>query len=279
MKKRNVLFWGLLLLGIVLLGCSSNGVPSEPSESSEPITLTVSSTVPLETEISPPTELPYEMDQLYNELLDTQFEHVYGDLHYYAKDDRRRSYPPVFRYAGTSETIHLASLGITLTLPESWVGRVDIIQKCGSTNGMGRAYISCRALNEAYMEYEKQELGYTYDTVEAVMEASVWDVFILSLRSYKKEDYQEYGIDRYGEDPRDPNYMIYLGENEEYYIYAEIPEILNPEWNNCLVIRDHVIINNLGKETYDALVGDLVATPEMIREMVKIDDQIVFHDQ
>ena len=72
------------------------------------------------------------------------------------------------------------------------------------------------------------------------------------------------------ETPAKPNY---LGENAEYYYTVSTPASQNPDCSEMLLWRN-TLIHHIGEDAYFDIVGDLVVTPDMVRDMITIHDAV-----
>lgn len=167
----------------------------------------------------------------------------------------------IYHYTGKDSTVELVGLNATLELPADWAGRVIILQAVAE-DGSSVAYISSLAQSQAVMDINE---GST-----SILDNTAWAGFIVRYSAVPKE-YDLKGFDL------DPEYAFFLDENETHYFYAETIDTQNPEASVALVVRD-VMMNGtilsrddaLGGEGYKALIGDLVATPEMAMEMITL---------
>ena len=186
-------------------------------------------------------------------------------------------------YTGNDHVVELPGLDATLTMPESWAGRVEILQAVNE-NGSSVAYVSCRALMDAVLEMNSGD-PYLEEIDHPLQFTNVWCIFILRYVSIPKDyDFQSrsypdfffYDYENENPDPRNPDYAFYLGENETHYFYAETIDTQHPECSSAQIARGWMINgtilsgSGMGDNAYAELIGDLVATPEQAREMISI---------
>lgn len=157
----------------------------------------------------------------------------------------------VYRYVGKDRAVTLEDYGLTVNLPEEWVGRVEILHS--STPGHLELYLANTKLMEAYAEYEGKKMNQTY----------AWHDFILFVSSVPKEDKEIV------EECDNDQYKTFLGENEQYRFYYTIASRQNTDCNTFLT-EQYTFIRDKGQEYYDSLVGDLVCTDELAKEILKV---------
>lgn len=248
----------LLLCGALMAGCAGGG--EIPEETTQPLTmeerfeLAGYGCVPVM--LSPASHSPWPKDE-------------------------------TWYYTGNDHVVELPGLDATLTMPESWAGRVEILQAVNE-NGSSVAYISCRALMDAVLEMNSGD-PYLEEIDHPLQYTNVWCIFILRYVSIPKDydvkngflsaespDFFFYDYENENPDPRNPDYAFYLGENETHYFYAETIDTQHPEYSTARIAREWMINgtilsgSGMGDNAYEELIGDLVATPEQAREMISI---------
>lgn len=247
----------MLLCGILMGGCAVGG----PEETTQPLTVeerfALAEYECLPMMLSPASHSPWPKDE-------------------------------TWYYTGESHVVELPGLNATLTMPESWAGKVDILQAVNE-NGSSVAYISNRALTGAVMDINRENDPYLDEKVRPVEYVNTWCVFILRYVSIPKDydvkqgflsgespDFFFYDYENENPDPRNPDYAFYLGENETHYFYAETIDTQHPEYSSARIAREWLINgtilsgSGMRDDAYENLIGNLVATPEQAREMISI---------
>lgn len=157
----------------------------------------------------------------------------------------------VYRYVGEDKAVTLGDYGLTVDLPEEWAGRVEILYS--STPGYLELYVTNTNLMEAYAEYEGKEVNQTY----------AWHDFILFVSSVPKEDKEI--VKEYDNN----EHRTFLGENEQFRFYYTTADMQDTDCNTFLTER-YTLIRDKGQEYYDSLVGNLICTDELAKEIVKV---------
>lgn len=168
MKKMFALFL-TAAIALSLFGCAAvqaeNTTPPETTQAPE-------TTAPAETAKPQPS--------LEDRLAETGFE-SFGD--------------GMYRYAGSDAAIELTCLGVTLTLPEEWLGSVEIIQDAENV------YVTNRAIIDANIKLaQEQNPGPEKD------EMLGWEDYMFRVFCKSKDAY-------FDGDPKEPEVEIYLGGN------------------------------------------------------------------
>lgn len=269
----------MALLGLLFLpGCSKSPVeettmqtliPStEVSQPEETIPDVLETTVPPTTEPAVQNPPVREIDTDNALMIDAGFEMIQGDPYLDWFDSL---YEPIrcrFRYAGDEETITFPGLSIGLTLPQEWRDQVTVTTgryyDPEMNTAMGRQiYIHINRVLETQLEYHLQE--YPDETPETLDEPyRDYALFIeaIPLRGIENADLVI--------DPYNPDKGIYLGEDENYVYTAYLPgDEGSPQ---ARVNAQEFLISKIGEDAYNELVGDLVLTYDMVREMVTIQE-------
>lgn len=276
MKKALVV---ILLLLAILSGCvtepAPTTVPTLPPETTIPTTVP---TTPPET--TQPATLPPETEPSYNKaalspdlLQATGFEiFAFDGYHSF-----------LYHHSGTDSTVILPDLGLTLTLPETWVGNVDIFRTelnyTPDTDISEAEWLITfvdRSVVDAHLEligYQRGELltnDFIYLPWDMQFMVKAWpkSVFSGSIESYLAEDYAQY--------------WFYLGENDLYYFlgstrdmnydgYRDQPQTLgSPCGNMDVYFAGLELWKALGSEAYYGLVSRLPADKDLVRDTVAI---------
>lgn len=153
----------------------------------------------------------------------------------------------IYRYTGGDGSVTFEDYDLTVQLPEAWIGRVGIF--CGDTSGIDIFLVNID-LMDAYIEYR--------GTV-----ACSWQDYMLHVFSVREDS--ETHIEELEED----EHAEFLGENEKYRFYYTTASNMNTDCNTFLTER-YSMIKDKGQEYYDSLVGDLICTDEMVKEIVKV---------
>lgn len=242
--KRIILIAGLLVL-LLMTGCDV--IPAET-------TLPVETTAPAETTLPPETMPPSETTVLseQTDLLYRCHEAMAEDGFAIMDECSVSGYTHYYCYTGESDTIEIALLDMTLTLPEGWREQVLVIQEGVPQNdgtfmdNSVQLYVSNRAITDALREETASDFG--------------WRDFVFQITPISKN-----GI--FSEDPRTMD--SYVGENEDYYFFVRTPATEDVNCSEQVSWRSD-LIGRIGEDAYNELVGDLIVTPEMVREMVTI---------
>ena len=145
-------------------------------------------------------------------------------------------------YRGESNTFSLPHCGITVTMPEEWMGQVSVYMfqyaKCN-----GRLFITNPKLMEAHVEH-----GTTIPWYDCMVDIW-WDTIEVSSQWADGCELVEFC---------DP-----------YYIYFSSSDMTCSNGGEGLIFQ-YALIQDIGQEAYDELVGDLVCTQEMAREMITV---------
>lgn len=261
MKKKIVCIALSLLLVLSVSACSSNGEkePTVPPESSAPTEPSTQATEPPETTES--ETKPTEDEQLWAKPWRDDVELIYikeeGSPEQYETDmDLGGQF---FRYTGDSNVIDMPEFGFTITLPEEWMERVDVIfTRSGRHNDGADSVHSVTIINKA--------LAGVYATMipSPIYKPNVLYGFhdnILSVTWYAEpQEYCQMEIEN--------GYALgsLTGDGKYYYLYTVATEW--PEGDHKLM--RYFLQETIGQEAYDALVGDLVCSEEEAYEIFKL---------
>lgn len=257
----------ILLLGLLLtlFGCAeSNPDHTEPPQSVE----TTQATVPPET-TAPPEEStastettePTTSGDLYaniygvklsQEVLNaTNFEYIaFPQIPYYR-----------YYYAGNDHVVHIPG-DVTLTLPEDWAGKVTIRWSQDSDSSPWSAYVDNTDVLRAWAAYREGVEDFAPD--DSIWKKYCGCIYILEIIGIPKT-FTHYVVDSLG----------YLGEDEDYSYYFLIPDFQEQFGGQAEVIRyRNELIDAIGEEAYWELVGDLIVTEDMARQMITINDPV-----
>lgn len=155
----------------------------------------------------------------------------------------------IYRYTGGDGSVTFEDYGLTVQLPEAWIGRVGIF--CGDTSAM-HIFLANIELMDAYAEYLERPTESTH----------AWHDYMLHVFSVRKDSETHIEEDEHA---------TFLGENEKYRFYYTTASNMNTDCNTFLTIR-HSLIQDKGQEYYDSLVGDLICTDEMVKEIIKVSE-------
>ena len=243
-KTAFVTMIALILVCTLVVGCTFTGsIQGEIKENGE------------ETEPAETTEPLGWQHPLHGEFTADGFEYVQGEPEEvtYFIDDRyvtETNYAAVYyRYGGTSPVIELASLDMTLTLPEEWLEDVWIIQY---TNGdTGTALIVSRNIMQAHQENAEGEPDLLYGM----------DDYLVLIDSMVKQD-------SYGDwNPRSDS--SYIGENETHLFFVKTCDTQEPFPSGQSMMRTNLMLK-IGQRTYESLLGNLAELPGQIMDMITI---------
>ena len=155
----------------------------------------------------------------------------------------------IYRYTGGHGSVTFEDYGLTVQLPEAWIGRVEIL--CSNLSEM-HIYLANIELMDAYAEYRGTA-------------ACAWQDYILHVFSAPKDN------EAYIEEIERDEHVVFLSENEKYRFYYTTASNMNTDCNTFLTIR-YSLIQDKGQEYYDSLVGDLICTDEMVKEIIKVSE-------
>lgn len=152
-----------------------------------------------------------------------------------------------YRYTGNSPVIEFPEWGFALNLPEEWMGSIDVIISTESWELFGLHVIS-REMAQAFADQGIVNMDYHQRTAD----------YILRI---------------YAQDHLSAPCWVLDSSNPEYYLCAVTRELYCSESNYGLGEYHNRMKNAIGQEAYDALVGDLIATEEMLREMIVVEGE------
>lgn len=224
-----------------------------------PTETTIPGTVTQETIAS--EKLPVEMHPFYDALTASGFQYSRGALEFYSGSTEIGTSDVEFLFTGESNVIDLVTMDMTLTLPKDWMDRVAIYQvsanaaKEGSYNGY--CYVINRDIIAANWDLE-------YVTIEDLLGGGIVTDYICCLSAVSKDEY-------FDDDPREPDYAIYLGESDTHYYYMKTPDTQNSNGSELLHTR-YELLDRIGEDAYWELVGDLVITADEIHKMMEINN-------
>lgn len=249
-RSATIVFLILLLL---MSGCDSAGT-AETTLSPE-TTLPAETTLPPETTVPPETTAPpaTETEPTVSVLDGIPFHEAYeadGFVHFYGEPLYTENggglyYQLYYQYAGDSPVIELRSMGITLTLPEEWLDQVMVIRYWNHPYNEG-LYIVNKNLWNAYQE----------ESPAAGPNNGLQD-FILSIYCLPTSRYS-------GPEQFSGSSMEYLHEVDQlvYFLIMGMPED-----SHFTSVRND-LIQKIGQDAYDELVGDLVLDFETAKGMI-----------
>ena len=266
---KHILCLILAMSLFILCGCTGN--PPDTIPTTEPPTIPTQTTVP-ETSVPPETTAPPETTEpvlehpMHEAFLATGFEYSQGETHdiKHATDGGelvvKTHYEDVlYLYTGDSPEIELASIGATLTLPESWLDRVYVIQH---TSGLdcdtGCVYIVSRAVMQAHKDMVHESTpGWTprwnIDPPYVINDC------IFKIWNDRKPEPEGYS---------GRNYPTYFDENDHSLFFLITSDEIMTLSSDVPVHR--FLIDYYGQEYCDQLVGDLVVDRETAISMVRI---------
>lgn len=274
MKKLFALTLAILML-VPVFGCAAsnpnNDTPTtQPTESTalqtdatEP-TVPTEATEPPETTAPTPTTLPpvsASSGDLYideetaarlpseEELAECQFEAWYG------APWLGGTYK--FGYVGESGTITLPGVGLTIEIPEEWVDDLTIVWTNVSEN-YWRLDICCTELVRAYIARRDHIAPEDVDRVSLIKEAPMH--FELQINAFYGETPETDGLAESG---------CLVGNDETFTYTFNVRETIEKRNDGRWPAREDMI-EALGEDTYYDLLGDLVITEEMAKEMITI---------
>ena len=247
----------ILIVVILLLftGCVGNNGQHET-------TLPLETTIPVETMPPPETTEPEDTTQptpsiptledhpYHDAFLRDGFIHIQGTpmLDRYGEADFDLVY---YLYTGDSPVVELAALDMTLNIPEDWLDRVYIIQNVNIINEShyAYAYIVNREILDGYRDYADAE----------EMLFGLPD-YMLHLYTYEIDESDGDLLDRYRSDE------WYLGETEDRVCFVS--------FSNGGENLPQILIDVIGQDAYDDMVGDLIITREDLDDLVTIHNEI-----
>lgn len=263
--KKAMLLISLLTLALIFNGCGNTDETTTPVESAMHVETTMQIASPEETTV-PATEDTTEQileHPMNNDFVATGFTYAQGEA--YEMNCGTEAglmvapcYDDVYYwYTGDSAAIELTALNAVLTLPEEWLDDVYVIQHTYGLNcNTGEVLIVNRALLEAHKENADAENNVLY---------GMQDYMVKIWTDEKKESY-------YGDyDPRAEE--TFIGENETHLFYLLTSENQSAEGSEQQIWRG-MLVDGIGQEAYDALVGELIVGPEKAESMISIHGQI-----
>lgn len=259
----------MILLIFLLVGCS---VPQTPRETAAPSTSPVLTTPPAETDATIPettehmeTTIPFE-DCLYHaELMDAHYVHETKDPANCTAD----SCSIIFRYEGTDPAVYQPVFHMTLTLPEEWLEKVEIVTTSS------KLYVISKEIRDAHRNRIKSIDPSLSD--EDVYTNRDWSLtrtqYLLCIERIPRDDYNN--PDEYprsaGYDPYDnPVDGIFLYEDADYFYYGIIGG--DELYQNNRWYMDTLLIEYLGEAAYNALLDGWELDYDMVRNMVQFDE-------
>lgn len=233
MKKCILILLLTLLTTWLLPACTPQPEAQDP-------TMTPTTTAPATTAAPPVTTAPPETTEPEDGFYSDSYMQAQGFEFLY--DIASRS---VWQYTGENSTISLPHCGLNIALPEGWAGNVSIYwYQYEISPASGHLYIASNAILDAHHEVTPC-VDYCSDWVDCLLH--IW-----------------YGpISEMNEQPG------LIGHNDAFYVCFATPDLFDPECSEELLSRT-MLIKQIGQETYDELVGDLVCTQEMAREMITV---------
>ena len=261
MRRRTFLLIGALVFALLLAGCGP-----APAETTAP---PVETTTPPETTLPPETTAPPTVEpevtipsveeySRYEELHQLQFEYYQGEA--VVNEDNSISWNLWFKYEGTSPAIRIPRSNMTLTLPEGWLDRVSVIERSGKIYVVNNRIIS----SNWDMQLEKNP-----DVPPENLKKEHYD-YMLLIRVIRKSFFEEEKENHPYLDPYEPYEGIYIGEDENSVYWAILPG--DEMYDNNRYFAREFLIEFIGEDAYNELVGDLVLTYDMVREMVTISE-------
>ena len=272
MRRMKLLLTGALVFALLLAGCGGDPAPSETTAPPVETTAPPETTLPPETTAPPETTQPAvqnpptkEIDPDNALMINAGFELIQGNPYLNAHDSMDVPIRCRFQYVGDEETITFPGLSIGLTLPQEWRDQLTVTTgryyDPEETYAEARTiYIHVNRVLEAQLEYHLQE----YPDETPVMPYYDYALFI------GVTDWSVFE-ERKGEiDPYHPEYGIYLGEDEHYVYTAYLPG--DERYPQARMNAQYFLIEKIGEDAYNELVGDLVLTYDMVREMITIQE-------
>ena len=267
-KMLLVVLAGVLLLCI--FGCvasepGNNDLTSQPNESTTPSTDVIDvpeeTTVP--TAITDPADVathgnlnpgPWGVALSPETMAACKFAQWTGDV--------GESYR--YGYVGGERIVTMPGGGLTVTFPDGWIEKLIVVWEQSSEDYYWTARISCDALLRAWIAHRD---GIAAEDVDQRMLALCRDPgndgtnYILLIMGIPNN------VTNVGYDPRG-----YLGKDEEFTYVFVIPEFWEDWWNTWHFRED--MIEALGEDTYNDLLGGMVITEEMAKEMITITNPV-----
>ena len=256
MKK---MFAFLMVFALLLCGCDGPVIPpsTEPPEVQIPETTVPPTTEPPLIYVGVPSLEPTEIAHPYHETLEsTGFVHVLGSNNLGKQYDSLDSM--MYCYIGESSVIELPLLNMTLTLPEGWLDRVYVLQSV-SLNGIGSVKILNRSLMEAY---EGFQLRFDTDSIET--NTIVWWDYIVSIEQTHRDSVSEW---------TDTEWDRCVGNNDVFFYRYHIVDANSMKENSNFLVRQD-LIETIGQDGYDELVGNLVVDKQMVMNMITIHENV-----
>ena len=261
-----------LILLLLMSGCDSAGTQetTAPPETTSPAetTLPPETTVPTETEPFLPTA--EEMIHNYDEWIQAGFVHVHGMLYLDQAGEVQWNGTPYFQYTGESSTIAFPDFGLKLTLPDEWKDHVSVVIQPGDADSLlTEILLFNKAVFEAQMEYALS------GPEQTATRESVYGPYCDYSLKIKALSHEYFVVNQESVGgaiptliPTDPYEGIYVGEDENYVYWAILPG--DEFYDNERYHIQRFLIEEIGEDAYNALVGDLVLDYDMVREMITV---------
>lgn len=128
-------------------------------------------------------------------------------------------------YVGSDQTITLKDFGLEITLPDGWVGRVEIIRN------VSQDYLDLFIGNSELMKaYEAMDSAEPKEHVDIKGTYGYFD-WILCVNGIRKDNYDE--VERLDHSQS----CVYLGENETYRFYFAPTDMRDMNCNTFMITR------------------------------------------
>ncbi len=280
MKKKVLCLTLALLLMLSVVACSNGGdkestAPPESSAPTEPPTQATEppeTTAPTEPEPTLPPEGKLPCEQPWCEELEfiRSIEREYEFVEAQSKDAGGQR----FLYTGESNVVDIPGLDFTLTLPEEWMDRIEVIvcrvgwvddgagsvaRVCVLNKELGKQYANHWLGEDGQAEYEKPEnsdILFTARMADPILSVAVYDEEALASNADAQRKLAG-------------GYLLDGGsKNGKHYILIST-QLGEPQDDQPMLTRFELICD-IGQEAYDEVVGDLFCTPEQAFEIFKL---------
>lgn len=276
MKKKIVCIALSLLLVLSVAACSTKGEkePTVPPESSTPTELSTQATEPPETtepettEPEPEPTLPPEGELPCEQPWCDEVEFICsGDREYkYVTSGIGEQW---FLYTGESNVVDIPGLDFTLTIPEEWMDRVEVIlYRDGWVDDGAESVCSVRLLNKELGRSYARSKGDPTDLDEDGT-ANIHFRQLDPILSVRICDEEELASDADAQRKLNGGYLLDGGSrNGRHYVLTSTQ--LGEPGDNPAGLAQLELVAVIGQEAYDELVGDLFCTPEQAYEIFKL---------
>lgn len=256
----------LMFAGIfAICGCgnateSAESVPlTQPTET---VIYSNENTIPSTAQTEPQELTMEDAFPGYSELIQAEFEHFHGIPYLNKAGEVKWEGKALFRYVGAEDQIHFPGNSIVLTLPEGWADNVTVVYS--GTN--------IRLYNNFIWDAQTEFWASMYpDKTIETLDDPYYD-YMLIIKALPHSFFEENQDHFLKPDPHNPFEGIYVGEDINFVYWAVIAG--DEYYDNERYHVQRLLIEKIGQDAYDALVGNLVVQDyEMVQDMITLSTQ------